>query len=105
MAYFSNGTEGLIYQETYCWRCQNWGKDKLSEKSGGPGCPIWDLHLLYSYEECDSDSNAKKMLDTLIPMVEHTFSDGITGEIAGKCSMFHAKPGMEIYGQLSLVKA
>lgn len=104
MGYFSNGTEGLIYQEAYCFRCRNFGADKLSEKTEVEGCPIWDLHLLWSYDLCNDHENpGKQMLDTLIPRVPHTFSDGITHEINGECSMFVARPGMEIPGQLSLV--
>lgn len=71
MAYFGNGTEGLMYQEEYCFKCKNFR---------GSGCPIWDLHLLYSYKLCNSRSIGKKMLDILIPKEK--------GLIAGKCSMF-----------------
>jgi hypothetical protein len=102
MAYFANGTEGLDYQERYCMRCRNWGIDKLSENSGEEGCPIWDLHLLYSYEECNSTSNAKMMLDTLIPMIDYTAKDGVNYHMPGECSMFVARPGLEVPGQLSL---
>ena len=38
MGSFSNGTEGMIYQEQWCFNCVNY-KDY--------GCPIWDLHLLW----------------------------------------------------------
>jgi hypothetical protein len=102
MAYFANGTEGLDYQDRYCMRCRNWGRDELSAASGEPGCPIWDLHLLYSYEEANSNSNAKMMLDTLIPMVDFVAKGGIAYHIPGECSMFDARPGLEIPGQLSL---
>jgi hypothetical protein len=102
MAYFSNGTEGLMYQERYCMRCQNWGRDRLTDKSGEPGCPIWDAHLLYAYEECNSESNAKYILDALIPMVDHTAKDGLSYHMAGECSMFFPKPGQEIEGQMEL---
>jgi hypothetical protein len=105
VGYFSNGTEGLMYQEAYCFRCQNWGKDKLSESSGQPGCPVWDAHLFYAYEECNSKSNAKMILDMLIPLVDHTFKDGITHKINGECSMFRPVIGHEIPGQLELTDA
>ena len=36
MGSFSNGTEGEIYQEEYCYKC-------IHED----GCPIWDLHFLW----------------------------------------------------------
>ena len=96
MAYFSNGTEGLMYQETYCFRCEHW---EQRPGEGAEGCPIWDAHLLYAYEECNSKSNAKAMLDMLIPMRDHTFSDGITQPVAAECTLFRLKqarlPGVE----------
>ena len=75
MAYFSNGTEGEIYQEQYCYRCQNWNDEK--------GCPIMDLHLLWNYDAIDEP--AKEMaLDTFIPRSK----DGIGNE---QCLMFKEK--------------
>ena len=53
----------------------------------GTGCAIWDCHVLYAYDECNNDgkegplSNAKSMLDILIPMDE----DDLYAE---ECSMF-----------------
>lgn len=75
MAYFANGTEGSIYEENYCDKCKNWRKG---------GCPIMDLHLIYSYELCNSKSVGKKMLDFLIPEDEKNCC-------ADKCSMFLKK--------------
>lgn len=79
MAYFSNGTEGMDYCAQWCDRCvhQN-GAD------GKSGCPVWLVHLLYAYEECNSKSNAKAMLDTLIPMVPSKHGNY---RVAGQCSM------------------
>jgi len=66
MGYFSNGTEGIGYMESYCFNCINWQIDKKL-KIGF--CPIWDLHLNYSYELCNKkDNEGKKMLDFLIPI-------------------------------------
>lgn len=62
MGYFSNGTEGMMYEEAFCRRCIHYGPEE------GPGCPVWLAHLLFAYEECNSDSNAKTMLDMLIPV-------------------------------------
>lgn len=76
MAYFSNGTEGEMYQDDYCMKCKNW-RDRKDGR--GEGCPIWDLHVLYAYDECNGKGNAKDMLDTLIPMKEL---------YADECSMF-----------------
>lgn len=103
MAYFANGTEGLIYQETYCFRCQNWGRDKVSEVSGAEGCPIWDAHLCYSYKLCNEQGTpGKEILDELIPMKSVKTKDGLEYHVADQCSMFYPKPGMEIPGQLAI---
>lgn len=82
MAYFSNGTEGMIYEAQYCDKCVH--RDGQDGKSG---CPVWVAHFLYAYEECNSASNAKTILDMLIPME----SAGTTPDydVAAKCSMFH----------------
>jgi hypothetical protein len=86
MAYFSNGTEGVGYMEAFCFKCKNW----IDKKDGrGSGCPIWDLHLIYSYELCNSKSIGKKMLDFLIPADKH--------HCACKCSMFLSKKGCGIW--------
>lgn len=85
MAYFANGTEGLMYQERYCFQCANW-KDR--EDGKGEGCPIWDIHLFHAYDLCNDEGPGKQMLDYLIPMVPHTFSGGITSDVAGECSMY-----------------
>jgi hypothetical protein len=93
MAYFPNGTSGMMYQEKWCFRCKNY-RDKGDGR--GHGCVIWDAHLLWSYEECNNNgktytidgatktnpplSNAKAMLDMLIPMDENHFP--------AECSMF-----------------
>lgn len=76
MGYFSNGTEGECYQRTYCFNCVNRKKD-----DAGVGCPIWDLHMSYNYELCNSKSKAKKMLDFLIPPDKETCGNK-------QCSMF-----------------
>ena len=43
MGYFSNGSEGMDYEERYCKRCIHYGPEE------GPGCPIWFAHLVYAY--------------------------------------------------------
>jgi hypothetical protein len=50
-AFFSNGTEGQLYQEKYCFKgadgnyCVNF-KDR--DDGLGLGCPVWDLMLFFS---------------------------------------------------------
>lgn len=69
MGYFSNGTEGEMYQERWCSRC-------LHHK----GCAVWLLHLLHNYDECNKPDS---FLHTLIPCSE----EGVGNE---KCTMFVA---------------
>ena len=45
MGYFSNHTEFLAYQDSYCFRCQNYKKIK-ELKYDEEGCPILELHIL-----------------------------------------------------------
>ncbi len=69
MAYFSNGSEGMDYEEQYCSKCVHCD-----------GCPVMDAHLLFAYELCNDKKNPGKIiLDMLIPQNRH---------YAGECSMF-----------------
>jgi len=78
MAYFSNGSAGEGYQQAYCFKCRNY----VDKKDGrGYGCAIWDLHLDYSYQLCNSKDIAKDMLDFLIPVNPKTHTPL-------ECSMF-----------------
>lgn len=63
MGYFANSTEGLVYEERYCWRCVH----NLDEYS----CPVWEAHLLWNYDECN---NKDSVLHKMIPR------NGITNE-------------------------
>lgn len=88
MAYFSNGTEGESYQAQWCSRCTHQN-----------GCPVWDAHLLYAYELCNSTEAGKHILDMLIPMRDDGFAD--------KCLMFtevtpepvSVMPAMELWAK------
>jgi hypothetical protein len=81
VGYFSNGTEGAIFEEQFCRRCIHYGPVE------GPGCPVWLAHLLFAYEECNSDSNAKTILDLLIECKEITADDGLPLPV-NECQMF-----------------
>jgi hypothetical protein len=70
MGYFSNGTEGESYYEEYCARCIHDDEDR------GIYCPIWNLHLLHNYEECNKKDS---FLHTLIPR---------NGGCNDRCTMF-----------------
>lgn len=65
MGYFSNGTEGELFKERYCYGCQNLKED---EEFGGDYCPILDLHLLWNYDAvgCNADQTKKMALDHFI---------------------------------------
>ena len=68
MAYFSNGTEGMIYEETYCYNCIHY-----------ENCPILNEHFLHNYSD---DAGKRAILDWLIPRSK----DGLHNE---KCTMFY----------------
>ena len=72
MGYFSNGTEGRLYQERFCDRCihDNPQKDIY--------CPIWNLHLLHNSQECNKPDS---FLHALIPLS----ADKLDNE---RCKMF-----------------
>ena len=74
MGYFSNGTEGMIYQEEHCIHCDHDTDEK---------CQVWLLHLIYSYELCNEPDN---FLNLLIPRSKN----GLTNE---KCTMFTQRKG------------
>lgn len=74
MGYFSNGTEGEFYYDEYCSRCIH------DDPDNGKCCPIWSLHLLHNYEECNKKDS---FLHVLIPRNEG-FND--------MCTMFVERP-------------
>lgn len=63
MAYFSNGSEGAVF-DAQCMRC----------KYGEDACPIAMVQMMYNYEACNNKT-ARAILDALV-------SD------SGVCSMF-----------------
>ena len=69
MGYFSNGTEGMLYEEEYCQKCAHYD-----------GCAVWAAHYLHNYRECN---NKESILDILIPR------NGTENE---KCRMFIKAP-------------
>lgn len=77
MGYFSNGTEGALYEERYCDRCVHQDLD-------GDGCAIWLAHLLHNYRDCNDEGS---ILHILIPLSD----DHLGNE---RCRMFIAKPAV-----------
>ena len=72
MGYFSNGTEGSLYQEQYCSRCVH---DEHND------CPVWLVHMLYNYEDAD---NPDSILHILIPLDKNGNNE--------QCKLFVKKP-------------
>lgn len=68
MGYFSNGTEGMLYEEEWCDRCTH-----------QEGCAVWMAHLIHNYDECNKKDS---ILHMLIPRKK----DGLGNE---QCRMFH----------------
>lgn len=88
MAYFSNGTSGMMYIEKYCSRCRNW---KDLDDGRDFGCPVWDMHQLLNYDRVKKPEIAT-ILDSFIPMDKD-------GGYPIQCLMFDRMDG-EIEGQL-----
>lgn len=77
MGYFSNGSEGMDYEEAYCEKCVNY----RDNGSGSLGCPIMDAHAFANYDQHqEAEKNLKTVLNLLIPRAE----DGSNEE----CAMF-----------------
>lgn len=77
MAYFPNGTAGMMYEEKYCSHCAH-----MPEDIDG-GCPIWDMHYLHNRDQCGIGKTAKaikNILDMLIPSDKEGFPE--------ECKMF-----------------
>lgn len=88
MGYFANGTEGMIFEETWCSRCVHYDEEKGVDKP----CPVFMAHFLYAYELCNEEEHpGKVILDMLITeRVETSKTDGI-GVPVNECQMFHEK--------------
>lgn len=76
MGYFSNGSEGMAYEERYCSRCPHQGPPD------GPGCSVWLAHMLKNYEECNNEDS---ILHILIPLTEDKLGNQ-------QCTMFLEDP-------------
>ena len=100
MAYFSNGTEGMMYEEEHCEKCKNF---KIRD-ADVPSCPILDAHFFGNGDQfcgefnVDSDGSKtpryateKEMeLAQTIRLVLALFIPEKDG-FADKCSMFDPK--------------
>lgn len=75
MGYFSNGTEGMDYEERYCSTCLHRGP------VNGPGCYVWFAHMLHPSDGIKTGS----ILNLLIPRSK----DGLSNE---RCTMYLNDP-------------
>jgi hypothetical protein len=75
MGYFSNGTEGEMYWETWCTRCEH---DRNED------CPIWAIHLQYNYKAYDKSEAEPVVKDILSQLIPRS-KDGLGNE---QCAMF-----------------
>lgn len=58
MAYFSNGTEGMIFESNWCSDCYHF-------KGFQKGCPLFNAHLFYQ-DEGFKNKTIKNILNMLI---------------------------------------
>ena len=63
MGYFSNGTEGMMYEEEYCDNCVHKHKEH--------NCPCLDAHMLWNYDECNNNDS---ILHKMIPRDEKGYN-------------------------------
>lgn len=77
MGYFSNGTEGEMYEEKYCDRC-------VHQKDG---CAVWHAHMIHNYEECNNENS---ILHLLIPRAKPAPPAPPIFNL--KCLMFYEDP-------------
>jgi hypothetical protein len=70
MGYFSNGCEGLGYEEQYCSKC-------VHAPTEDTQCAVLEAHGLYNYDECNKKDS---ILHILIPRDEHGYNE--------QCKMF-----------------
>jgi hypothetical protein len=74
MGYFSNNTEGDMYEAKYCSKCVH-QKEELGEE-----CPILVAHAFFNY---DQEGDLEAVLNMMIPR------KGISNQ---QCTMFHPNP-------------
>jgi len=95
MAYFSNGTEGDIWENDYCRVCIHRPNDWRTSGAGGKDfCPVMALHSGWNYEQELNDQEKQKTdpkfiaLEMLIPHSTWKDKEGNEHPCAGECSFF-----------------
>ena len=82
MGYFSNGTEGDLYEAEYCANCANY---RVLEEAACMTCPVLEVHALFNYDQCKDGQLGDALtllLGTLIPHDVHN----------EQCAMFLERP-------------
>lgn len=66
MGYFSNGTQGAIYERMYCEGCVHHDQYDPDNREC---CPIWLLHLMWNYDAVgdNKDTTKETALEMFIP--------------------------------------
>ena len=72
MGYFSNGTEGDMYEAKYCARCVH--------ETEEVGCAVMLAHMIHNYAEANNDDS---ILHMLIPINDEGWNE--------QCRMFIPK--------------
>lgn len=89
MGYFSNSTEGMMFEEQYCHSCVHRDDDLDSF-----GCPVWMLHMMWNYDAVGmlKDETKETALESFIP------TEGIENK---PCTMRHTTvdPRIHRYAQ------
>ena len=81
--YFSNSDMGEAFQEKQCYRCKHW---RLRNKDDEyPNCPIWDIHIIYNYDQMDKDK--KDLREAMNILID---------EDKWECSMFEEKEPIDL---------
>lgn len=103
MGYFSNGTEGRMFEDAWCSRCVHSDVKPGAEIGVTPPCPVWFAHELYAYELCNKEEHpGKVILEILMPHDVKPAGDGY-GIGVNECKMFHpVDAGAAVPGQTSL---
>jgi hypothetical protein len=76
MGYFSNGTEGDMYEAQWCARCVH--------TADGNSCAVIYLHMLYNYDQGDKDPR-EVAITAILGMLIPRSKDGVYNE---RCAMF-----------------
>lgn len=90
MAYFSNGTEGMDFENNVCGNCRHGESEDESHV-----CPVMHIHAMFNYEQW-GNAKLNQVLEMLVPRDTDGFSR--------KCEMFLIKDNPDVKGQMLIFK-